>query len=171
MNNRIIIKLTILFLVFTNVCCSQNELKTYEKENYAISYPDNWRLDTTGQMNSKFILFSELKDNDLFSENVNMITQDLTNQGFTMESYMKLSENQIKTLVTEGKIIKSIIDKENGYCTLIWSGNVTDRVLKFKQYFFMKKEIVYVLTLTTLPETFEDYIEAGDKILNSFKLK
>lgn len=48
---------------------------------------------------------------------------------------------------------------------------VSGKHLKFKQCFLKKNGIFYVLTLTTLLETFDDYIEVGNKILNSFKLK
>ena len=123
-------------------------------------------------MNTKFILFSELKEKDTFNENINMVVQDLTSQqGFTMESYVKLSENQIKNIISEGKILESVYDTVNEHHTLIWSGNVTGEVLKFKQYYFLKNELLYLLTLTTRPDSYEEYILIGDKILDSFKLK
>ena len=166
-------KLTIfiaLLLINSNIQ-GQDIFKKYETNIFSIEYPENWRLDTTGRMNSSFILFSEIKKNDLFNENVNLTVQDLTNQGFTMDSYVDLSENQIKNMVKEGKVIKSFFNKEKSFHTLIWSGNVTGQILKFKQYFFLKNEKVYLLTLTSLPSTYDDYLEVGDKILNSFKLK
>ena len=166
-------KLTIfiaLLLINSNIQ-GQDIFKKYETNIFSIEYPENWRLDTTGRMNSSFILFSEIKKNDLFNENVNLTVQDLTNQGFTMDSYVDLSENQIKNMVKEGKVIKSFFNKEKNFHTLIWSGNVTGQILKFKQYFFLKNEKVYLLTLTSLPSTYDDYLEVGDKILNSFKLK
>ena len=165
------IKLTLLLIIVTAFSFGQVDFKKLEEENFSISYPQNWRLDTTGQMNTSFILFSELKEEDLFQENVNLLIQDLSNQGFTINSYAKLSENQIKGMVVNGEIIESKFNVENNHHTLVWSGLVNNRSLKFKQYFFLKDEKAFVLTLTTLPETYDEYIQVGNKILNSFKIK
>lgn len=165
------LKITLLFIVLINTCFGQVDFEEYTNEMYSVNYPKQWRLDTSGTMSTEFILFSELKEDDAFSENVNMIVQDLSNQGFTMKSYMKLSENQIKNMVPDSKIIESVFDKENKHHMLVWSGNVTGQVLKFKQYFYLEKEKIYVLSLTTLPETYDSYITIGEKILDSFKLK
>ena len=165
------IKLITLFFLITASTYGQIKIKQFNKENFSINYPDNWRLDTSGRMNTTFILFSETLEKDLFNENINMTIQDLTNQGFTMDSYVKLSENQIESMVVDGQIIESIYNKEKKFHTLVWSGKVTGRVLKFKQYFFLKNEKIYLITLTTLPSTYDEYLEEGNKILNTFKLK
>ena len=43
--------------------------------------------------------------------------------------------------------------------------------LKFEQYYWVKKEKAYVLTLTCEIDQFEQYIETGEEIMNSFRLK
>ncbi|CAL2104404.1 hypothetical protein [Tenacibaculum sp. 190130A14a] len=163
-----------LFLIITSVVFGQEEgwLK-YDKNGVEISYPKTWRLDTSGQMNSTFILFSELDENDTFQENVNLLVQDLKNQGFTLTSYTKLSEVQIKTMVPEGKLIESklIKGKELDYQQTVWQGKIGENLLQFKQYYFLKDEKAYVLTLTTLPNTYDGFIEIGNQVLNSFHIK
>ncbi len=166
------LQVTIVFLVIANLTFAQKNFKKYAKENIAINYPDSWRLDVSGQMNTEFILFSELEENDTFQENINLLKQDLKGQGFTMESYVKLSKNQIKKMVPNGKIIESkYVNDDQPHYVIIWSGFVSGNNLKFKQLFFLENENAYVLTFTTLPETFDQYIDLGNKILNSFKLK
>ena len=113
---------------------------------------------------------SELKEEDFFKENVNLIIQDLNDYESTLDSYIKITENQIKTMVPDGKVIESKFHKEKNYHEIVWSGYISERNLKFKQYVFTKNKNVYLLTLTTLPETFEEYTSIGNKILNSFKL-
>lgn len=172
MNNFFMKKIKIVLLLFiVTVSTFAQKNNEYKTDDFLVEYPKNWRLDTSGQMNSTFILFSELKEEDLLNENINLLIQDLTNQGFTMKSYAKLSENQIKKMVPDGVIIKSKFSENKEHYEMIWSGIVSGRKLKFKQYFFLKGEKVYVLTLTTLPETYEEYISIGNEILNSFKLK
>lgn len=166
------LQVIIMFLAIANLSFAQKNFKKHAKENIVINYPDNWRLDVSGQMNTEFILFSELEENDTFQENINLLKQDLKGQGFTMESYVKLSKNQIKKMVPNGKIIESkYVNDDQPHYVIIWTGFVSGNNLKFKQLFFLENESAYVLTFTTLPETFDQYIDLGNKILNSFKLK
>tara|TARA_R110002073_G_scaffold53840_4_gene138827 strand:+ start:38327 stop:38833 length:507 start_codon:yes stop_codon:yes gene_type:complete len=166
---RIIVVMIMLFLTFN--IKSQSKKEVYKKDNYSIEYNNDWELDLSGQMNSSFILFSKIEPNDTFRENVNLLIQDLKGLNMTMESYVDLSESQIKTMIPNSKLIESkVVDS---YYSMVWSGVVGGTELKFKQYFFVKEkeEKAYVLTLTTLPNTYDKYVEVGSKILNSFKLK
>jgi hypothetical protein len=162
--------LIIFSLFFLTSIFSQNEFKDLEKENYSISYPKSWNLDTSGQMNTEFLLFSESTENDTFNENVNLLIQDLKGHNITtLESFTELSISQIKTMIKEGKVLENYNKKTHHI--LIWSGYIGDNHLKFKQFFFVKNEKAYVLTFTTLINTFDKYHKTGNKILNSFTLK
>ena len=75
-------------------------------------------------------------------------------------------------MVPNGKIIESkYVNDDQPHYVIIWTGFVSGNNLKFKQLFFLENESAYVLTFTTLPETFDQYIDLGNKILNSSKLK
>ncbi|MCB0438606.1 MAG: hypothetical protein KDD20_07695 [Mangrovimonas sp.] len=161
-------KLTFILLLITAYGFGQDGFVEYKKEGYSIKYPKDWRLDTSGQMNTLFILFSPNTENDTFNENINFIIQDLTGQNMDLESYTKLSEDQIKTMVPNGKWIES---KRNGnHQEVVWSGFVANNNLKFKQFFYVKDDKAYILTFTALETTFDDYINIGSEILNSFQL-
>jgi hypothetical protein len=45
-----------------SVC--QEELKVFSKNDFKISYPSGWRVDTSGTMNSKVFFFSPLEGPD-----------------------------------------------------------------------------------------------------------
>lgn len=121
-------------------------------------------------MNTTFILFSGLEVNDDFNENINLVVQDLKGQGYTMESYVKLTLSQINTMVPNGKVLESKFNKDKNRHELIWIGDV-QIPLKFKQYLIQKEDKFYILTLTTLPETFLEFEKTGKEILNSFQVK
>jgi len=158
-----------ILLVFTTLSFSQNDWKTFEKDDYSISYPKDWDLDTSGQMNTKFLLFSKTDKNDTFRENVNLIIQDLKGKNMEMKDFVQLTEHQIKTMVPNSKLISS--KTVDNYHILVWKGQVANNDLKFKQYFFLINENVYILTFTTLQNTFDKFITIGNEILNSFKFK
>lgn len=161
---------TLLFIVFTCLCFAQNTNKKYKKDNYSIEYPNNWSLDTSGQMNTVFILFSAPKKGRVFKENINLVIQDVKDQGMTIASYGQITEDQIKKEVPGSEIFESFFDKEKNRYLMVWSGNIGNGPSKVKQYFFLKEGKVYILTLATLPETYNDYIDIGSEILNSFTL-
>jgi len=153
---------------------SQQNWKSYNKEKYAIKYPSKWAIDTSKAMGTAFIVFAPLEsDSDKFQENVNMLTQDLAGQNITLDDYTKISEHQIKTAITDGKIYESIrIKTANGeHHKIIFSGTQGANKLKFEQFYFIKNNYAYVITLTTQADKFEQYRPTGEQILHSFIVK
>lgn len=160
----------LIILVFAlNFSFAQTDWTSYKNETFSISHPKSWSPDTSGDMNTKLILFSQLNgDNDLFKENVNVITQSLKGQNVSMTDFVKLTENQIETMVPNGKVWESKGTEERHY--IVISGYVEKNDLKFKQLYVIKDEIIYIITFTALEEAYNDYSDIGSKILDSFKL-
>jgi len=147
--------------------------KTLTVDNFEIDCPDNWVVDTSHQLGSSFFLFSQLTDkNDQFKENINLITQDLAGYNVTLDQYAEATENQVKNLITDGKIISSEKQKkgEEDFHKIIYTGKQGIYDLKFLQYFWLLDSKAYVLTLTCEIEAFENYLATGERILDSFKI-
>lgn len=163
-------KLVLLTLFLTvNWIFGQTEWTDFKNETFSISHPEDWDPDTSGSMNTKLILFSQLTgEDDLFKENVNIISQNLKGQNMTMKDFVALSENQIKTMVPKGKVWES--EGNNERHSIVISGFVENNDLKFKQLYLIKDDIIYIVTFTTLLNAYDDYKAIGDKILDSFKL-
>ncbi len=160
--------IAILFFLISFSTFCQNNFIEFKKDNFKIKYPENWKLDTSGQMNSSFILFSPKTDDDLFVENINLIIQDLSGQNLDLESYSELSENQIKSMVPNSKLIEN--KKVNNHKEVVWSGYVTNNDLKFKQYYYVIDNKAYVLTFSALESEYDNYLKIGTEILNSFQI-
>ena len=162
------------FLIINTIFVfGQTDWKTVNDSNYTIEYPDNWELNKSGQMGTKFILFSKLSNSsDKFRENVNLIIQDLTGSNIELDKYVEISENQIKTLLTNGKIIESkrISDKEFEYHKMIYTGKQGVFDLKFIQYYWVLNNKAFVLTFTAEIDEFGNYAKIGKKIMDSFKI-
>lgn len=165
--------ITTALLLTIQISYSQDDWVTKDGTNYSVSYPNNWRFDTSGKMNTEFIIFSPLETGDTFSENINLLIQNLEGSGVkTMDDFIELSINQVKSSVTDGKIIKSerVNNTPKPYHKIIWSGNMSNMDLKFKQHIFIKDNKAIIVTYTATTEAFNDYIVTSDKILNSFTL-
>lgn len=148
--------------------------KKYEKNEYSVQYPSDWKLDVSGQMQSSFIIISPLESTeDSFGENVNLIIQDLAGKNIDLNLYTEISEEQVRTLLPNSSIVESkrVKDGTHEYHKLIYTGEQGGRELVFEQYYNIWEDKAYVLTLTTTKSTATQYKETGEKILNSFLLK
>lgn len=146
---------------------------TTQKDTYLFDYPKDWELDESGQMGTSFILFSPLSSqNDQFRENVNLLVQDLTGYNLDLDRYVEISEGQIKTMITNGKLSESerVTNQSLDYQRVIYTGKQGIFNLKFEQFYWVVGDKAFVLTLTCEESQFDDYRLTGEKILNSFKI-
>jgi len=143
------------------------------EKDYSIQYPDNWNLNTSGMMESSFVLFSKTSSStDLFRENVNLLIQNLAGQQIDLDEYVEISESQVKAMVTNGNLIESVRLIKDGmeYHKMIYTGDQGQYNLKFEQFLWITNDQAYVLTLTCEKTEFDNYQEIGEAILNSFKI-
>lgn len=170
------LKFLALFMSFSVAAIGQttNDWNTLDQPNYAIQYPSTWQLNQSGQMGTSFILLSPLEsDKDKFMENVNLLIQDLAGRNIDLNKFTEISEEQVKTMVTNSILIESkrVKNGDNEFHRIIYLGDQGMYRLKFEQYYWVVNSKAYILTFTTEKDKFNDYMEIGEKILNSFILK
>ncbi|MEM8523171.1 MAG: leucine-rich repeat domain-containing protein [Bacteroidota bacterium] len=146
----------------------------YESDEFVIDYPSNWILDDSGLMNSKLFLFSPLESaEDQFRENVNIMSQDISAYNIDLDMYVKISENEIKTLATNSKILESkrLKKEDREYHKIIYQADQGIFTVQFEQYYLISSNNVIIVTLTCEKEQFQTYQALGEQILNSFEWK
>ncbi len=164
----------IILLLFSINAFAQPGWQTIKQKDYSIKYPADWTADKTGQMGAAFFLFSPLdSESDAFRENINLIVQDLSAYNLDLNGFTALSESQIKTMVKNSSVIESqrVNTKVDEYHRLIYSGEQSDLLLTFEQYYWVKKKTAYILTFTCTQESFERFKKTGEEVLASFVLK
>ncbi|MBK8054927.1 MAG: hypothetical protein IPK35_17060 [Saprospiraceae bacterium] len=179
-------KILTTFLLFTFIAFGQAQeskgrvketksvWKTLNGTNYSIQYPVDWELNQSGQMGTTFILFSPLETSkDKFMDNVNLLIQDLTGHNLNLDKYTEISEGQIKTMITNSRLIESkrIKTGSDEYHRMVYTGDQGMFHLKFEQFYWVKSGKAYVLTLTCEQAKFTVFKEVGEAILNSFTFK
>lgn len=176
-----------LFIITLTHCSSlsTNETKTNKVElidkwilldesDYSIQYPDTFEINKTGQMGTSFVLLSRLTSSqDQFRENINLLTQDLSNLNIDLDKYVEISESQIKEMFQNSSIIESkrIKNGNKEFQKIIYTGRQGRSDLKWLQYFWVENKKAYVLTLTCEENQFDNYAEVGESIFNTFHLK
>lgn len=150
---------------------TSSEWKTVNESEYSINYPSAWHLDQSKQYGTSFILFSPLEsDGDKFKENINLIIQDLGKSNIDLDKYAEISEEQVKTLTTNLNFMESkrVKNDNDEYHKVIYSADQGVFHLQFEQYLWVKNNKAFVLTFTSELDKFADFVEVGEKILNSF---
>lgn len=149
------------------------EWKTLTASNYSIQYPPTWELNESGYMGTSFIILSPLElDQDSFMENINLIIQDLDDKSIDLNKYVEISEDQIKIVITNSKMIESkrIKSESDEFHKVIYSGDQGELQLNYEQYYWVLNNKAFVLTFTTEQSKYDSFKEVGERILNSFRV-
>ncbi|HUR31878.1 MAG TPA: PsbP-related protein [Saprospiraceae bacterium] len=165
------------FISIANYCFSQqdksNEMINFVNNEFKLQYPESWTLDTSGQWGAAVMIFSPLESEaDQFNENVNVLIQDLTGQNINLEKYKQITEEQITTLATDGKIIESAIVMIGNEESFRFMYTMTQGIFKLKisSVCLIHNDQAYLITFTGEVDQFDDYKSIGEQILNSFAL-
>ncbi len=169
-------KLLIFFLFLPFSLFAQDssmQWRNYQKLNFSIAYPANWKLVQNPHKGIRFFLLSPLEsNNDNFQENVNLVEEDISGKNLNLKTYTELTIEQLKNnlfqncQLIESTLIKSDIDHHK----LIYKAIYQQRQLKYEQYFWIIDNKAFVLTFTFEELKYEQYKALAEKILNSFKI-
>ncbi len=148
--------------------------KTLEESNYSIQYPDSFVLDKSGRNGARFVLLSQKTSKmDLFRENVNLLIQNLRGKNIDLDKYVEISEDQISTMLSDGKLVESERLYANGkdFHRIVYTTNDFQRPLECLQYYWIENEKAYVLTLTCEVNQYDNYVSVGEEIMKTFRFK
>ncbi|WP_411893566.1 hypothetical protein [Winogradskyella sp. A2] len=167
---------TCLLLLASLVLSAQENWQILKKDAFAISYPTDWESSNQmSQPSMQFLLLSDIttQNDDKFRENINLTTESLSGQSFTIDGYAKLSTDQIIAQIPGSKFESnkaSTLDGQDAW-EVIWSADFGNgMILKFKQSFLLFNDTAYVLTYSSSKAEYDQYVKVADLIFNSFKL-
>ena len=162
--------LILSLIIFSSLAYGQSDFETLSGDGFTIDYPSTWEVNQSGQMGMTFALFSPIKfDGDQFRENVNLVIQDLSGHDMDLTDFVNLSENQIRTMMQDGEILKS--EKSGDYHLMVYSGTMGQYQLKFSQRYWLIDNKAYILTLTAEQAEFDNYKRMCNQIMDSFQIK
>lgn len=157
--------------------CSQDVKEYKNLENgYSFSYSTEWEQQS---VNGQIVFFLKQKKNakSSFKNNINILIQDLSKNPMNLESYHRLTKDQIKqalslnTVESESSIsVSGFLAKEIIYSIPqdLAKGRYVD--LKLKQVYFIKNNTAYLITYTALKGEFEEYLRSANMVFNTYKV-
>lgn len=177
------LNLTCIALLFSVVVLGQhmekksteipNGWKPFKGENFWMIYPEDWELNESGQMGTTFVILSPLSsEQDQFRENVNLLVQDLKGYNISLAQFATVSEEQVRSIVPEGKLIRSerISGNTLDFHKMTYTGKQGTFDMIFEQYFWVENEKAYILSFSSEQLQYDVYKAVGMRMLNSFQL-
>ena len=162
--------LLLLCVMLTGQIFAQDQ-KTYEGEGYRMTYPSSWSIDDS-QTRAQAIFFFSPQDGpaDNFRENVNLMVQDLTPDQATMKDYLTLSKKQFKDYNATVLELSEVPDPADGFpeAFISYTMPMGEFDLQFIARVKIKGQKAYLLTYTSTIDNFEQYLEDGKAIIESF---
>jgi len=145
----------------------------YSNEDYGFTmdYPDGWNY-AEGFMGSIVAFMSGSEQNDVFTENVNVIGQDISASPISLEEYTTISLSQFEQYLTNFSLISSedIEIEGNPAHKVVYTAKQGQFSLKFMQIWTIFDNEVFLFTYTGELAHFDDYSSQASEIMDSFSL-
>lgn len=151
--------------LFDESATRKQEWKVYDCHEFSISYPETYSLIKTPLAHFA-IITQPTSASDIFSENITLIKQ----QKMTQEEYQKTTFDELKrfgcTDIQQGTV------QVNGLSGLSfqYAFKQDNSMRTIFQYALFGEKYIYLLTLTTQKETFDQYKDEAETVFKSLKL-
>lgn len=147
-----------------------NNTESIEYENklfqFKLEIPSNWKFKENSNW---FDLILNTPKNDEINENLWIkIQQPKVEQN--LESYIGKTIEELQSIYTDFATIETKKTTFNNWISIVYEFSDNWLDLKAQQTVFLINNNSYVFTYTATKETFDQYIETVNKIINSFSL-
>jgi len=143
-------------------------------DDYQIHYPENWTLDTSGIMNTTFLISSPLTSvDDKFAENINFLRQDISAYNLDLAAYVAVTERQLASIFEGSQLYinETVGSGDDAYQRLSYKGEQVGFDLQFMQYVRVFEGEALILTFTAEEDQFDTYQAEAESIMKTFSIK
>lgn len=142
------------------------------EKGLSIAYPDDWRMQENVMGTVVMFLSPTESETDTFSENVNVVTQDLSKSPMSLDDYTDLNLQQLGTVISDFKLIESGATTMDGMKAtyVVYSGTQGVNDLMFRQVWAIdNNDMAYVLTFSAMVDKYESVLPMSDQMFETFK--
>ena len=139
---------------------------------FGITFPEDWQ-EKRGVMGTAILGLSPKENaNDIFQENVNVVTDDVPD-GMSSSEYVKASLDGMSNMLTDFNVVSNVSTEIGGRkaVALTYSHRMGNYRLKVLAYLITAGSKGYVLTCTALDGSFERYKAQFEDVCKSFRVK
>jgi hypothetical protein len=137
---------------------------------FSISFPEDWdnERDSFGAV---IIVFSPLSgDDDQFSENVNVVVEDLAGADLDLDGYLEIATEQLLDFIPDIDFVERFTDQmgEQPSWVVVYTGTQEGIEYKWMQEIALFEGSAYIITYTGQDE-FDTYSAHASAIFDSFE--
>ena len=162
----------ILVILLLTGCVDQEGVKTYNGDGYSIQYPGDWKINSFGDA----VLFNSPLEgkSDKFQENVGVISfpieRDLPRDNGELEAAIL---KELDGSLSDFKYMSSSCMglPEYRMCEFTYSFTFVGKRAKQKQTTIFYGDVMYSITYTAEPESYDLYLPVADDMTRSFEVE
>ena len=159
---------------------SGSNIVTYENNEYGISfdYNSSWKM-TGGDGEMYIVSIHSPKESpvDSFSENFNVVAEDVSGSGWSVDKYTNVSMKYVEQSIIEDSTRSnySLINVEDKKIDglparkVTYFVNLKERKYKFMQVFLVKDKIGFVLTFVAPFDKYDEFKSEINTFISSFE--
>jgi len=117
------------------------------------------------------MFFAPQGEGDKIKENLWIVTEELTGD-VQLASYFELTKGSIESVIHDYKVEKEEAITVNGgnAMKIIYKGTEGENKLEWQQIVTLKWTTAYIFTYTATEDTFNNFIDEVDAIINTFTM-
>lgn len=146
---------------------------TSQKYGFEMQYPKDWTK-SEGEQGTVILVKSPKEDSlDTFTENINVVTEDLSAKDISLEAYMDAAVSNVEKYIENVDIsnqTKTKLGGKDAY-VVIYTGISNGLDLKWRQTIAINNKSAYIVTFTALEDDYSKYEKTAQEITNTFKFK
>lgn len=139
---------------------------------FSISFPEDWENERDS-FGAVIIFFSPLSgDSDQFSENVNVVVEDLQGADLDLDGYMELATEQLIDFIPDIDFVDRYTDQmdDQPSWVVVYTGSQDGVSYSWVQEIALFEGSAYIITYTGEAE-FDTYLPHADEIFDSFDFR
>ena len=181
----IFLAIFLILVLFMGINCSSNgddetlpegyRLYQNAENGFRLYYPENWQqIDISG-----VVVYFTIPDIDISQTDIDEFQADIyvsidSAEDKSLEEFISTLEDTLTDYISEDATISNENSIEvQGRIGHEWivSWTLEGIQLKMKQVFFITSGKLYVLNCTARKDSYDDYVDTFDTIINSFKIE
>lgn len=155
------------------VCAQENTMRLFSRNHFSAMYPSKWKVDTSRFMGSEVFFSSPLEGkDDKFAENISVVIADAKEFENELEEFGKSTEKKLKEIFKQITFNSSSMIRSEGkkYYAMDYELQQGKLNLRIVSRSYMMGDKVYIIAFSSEENTYDNYKEISEKILNSFQL-
>lgn len=161
-------------LILALLCATlpPDEWLEFRTDNFQLSYPAHWNFYKNKHVEGNFSWNSPLSNReDGFSENVNLLMQDLSGLGINLDRYVEISGEQLQTLDNFSLLKSKREGRESAEFHVVhYTYHRESLKLYVVQHYYIRGQKAFILTFTSEQQSYASFKDTGHQILRSFQL-